>query len=82
MDRVATSTLVAEARRAAAALVDREEVTTGSRLVAYERVAQLTGASSQWIRKFVNNYPEAKTPTFVTGHNLLALYARMQKKPE
>lgn len=82
MDRVASSTIIAEARRAAAALVEREEVTTGSRMVAYEHVAQLTGASPTWLRKFVSGYPEAKTPSFVCGHNLLALYARMQKSPE
>lgn len=78
-DFVRSSTLIEEARRAAVALVDREEATTRSRMLAYERVAQLTGASPEWIRKFINGYPDAKQPNFVTGYNLLQVYARMQK---
>jgi hypothetical protein len=79
---IQSSTLIEQARRAASALVDREEATTRSRMLAYQRVAQLTGANPSWLRKFVCGYPEAKQPSFVVGCNLLAIYARMQKDRE
>lgn len=79
---VPSSTLIEQARRAASELVDREEATTRSRMLAYERVAQLTGANPSWLRKFVCGYAEAKQPSFVVGCNLLAVYARMQKPRE
>jgi hypothetical protein len=79
---VASSTLIEEARKAATALVDREEATTRSRMVAYERVAQMTGASPSWLRKFISGYEEAKQPNFVTGYNILQTYQRMMKTPQ
>ncbi len=79
VDRVESSTIIDQARRAAAGLVDREAAIVGSKMAAYERVAQMSGASPEWLRKFVGNYPEAKQPSFVVGCNLLLLYARMQR---
>lgn len=81
-ENVQSSTLIDQARRAAAALVDREEATTRSRMLAYERVAQLTGANPSWLRKFVSGYAEAKQPSFIVGCNLMAVYGRMQKPKE
>lgn len=64
------------ARDAATALVNREYRRTMSRMVAYENVAATIGASSSWLRKFVNCYPDAK-PDLVVGFNILVHYARI-----
>jgi len=53
------------ARRAASALVEREERRTRSRMAAYEAVAAMVGTSGAWVRKFVN------------GYNILTLYGRL-----
>jgi len=64
------------ARRAASALVEREERRTRSRMAEYEAVAAMVGTSGAWVRKFVNGYAGAK-PGFVTGYNILTLYGRL-----
>jgi hypothetical protein len=58
-------------RSAAQFLVERAERQTGSRMVAYEIVAQTVGTSADWIRKFVNNGSEAKEPKWTVGWNLI-----------
>lgn len=58
-------------RIAAQFLVERAERQTGSRMVAYEIVAQTVGTSADWIRKFVNGGTEAKEPKFTIGWNLI-----------
>lgn len=45
------------ARPFAAALVDREERRTGSRMTAYEIVASTVGVSSSWLRKLLGRQP-------------------------
>jgi hypothetical protein len=57
-------------RSAAQFLVERAERQTGSRMVAYEMVAQTVGTSADWIRKFVNG-GEAKEPKWTVGLNLI-----------
>lgn len=64
-------------RSAAAALVEREERRTGSRMAAYHNVGAMVGASSSWIRKFVTERPEVKTPDLTTGWNILETYRRV-----
>lgn len=39
------------------ALVDRAEKLLGSRMAAYERVADRVGASASWVRKFLGRQP-------------------------
>lgn len=68
-------------RSAAAALVDREERRTGSRMVAYEVVAQTVGTSSEWLRKFVSSN-EAKEPRMTVGFNLIQAYRRVCERVE
>jgi hypothetical protein len=59
-------------RAAAQFLVERAERQSGSRMVAYEMVAQTVGTSADWIRKFVNgNGSEAKEPKWTVGWNLI-----------
>lgn len=62
------------ARSAAAALVDREVQKTGSRMVAYEIVAQMVGVSSSWLRKYLAKREEAKEPGVTVGFNIIRQY--------
>lgn len=68
-------------RSAAAALVDREERRTGSRMLAYEIVAQTVGTSSEWLRKFISSN-EAKEPRIILGFNLIQAYRRVCERVE
>lgn len=68
-------------RNAAAALVDREERRTGSRMVAYEIVAQTVGTSAEWLRKFVSSNG-AKEPRVTVGFNLIQVYRRVCERVE
>ena len=68
-------------RGAAAALVEREERRTGSRMVAYEIVAQTVGTSAEWLRKFISSN-EAKEPRMTVGFNLIQVYRRVCERVE
>ena len=68
-------------RNVAAALVEREERRTGSRMVAYEVVAQTVGTSAEWIRKFISSN-EAKEPRMTVGLNLIQAYRRVCERVE
>lgn len=68
-------------RNVAAALVDREERRTGSRMVAYHNVAATVGASAEWIRKFIS-LSEAKEPRMTVGFNLIAVYRQVCERVE
>jgi hypothetical protein len=66
------STAATTPRSAAQFLVERAERQTGSRMVAYEVVAQTVGTSADWIRKFVApRGAEAKEPSWTVGWNLI-----------
>lgn len=81
-----TATSAAEmtvlARHAAAAFVERETRRTGSRMVAYEIVAQSVGTSASWLRKFISGGSEAKEPSWTVGWNILAAYRRVCERVE
>lgn len=68
-------------RNAAAALIDREERRTGSRMMAYEIVAQTVGTSAEWLRKFIAS-KEAKEPRVTVGFNLMQVYSRICERVE
>lgn len=55
------------------ALVERAERQTGSRMAAYEVVAQTVGTSAGWLRKFIKGY-EAKEPRATIYENIRAHY--------
>lgn len=76
------SSVTALTKSAAQALVHREERRIGSRMVAYEVVAQTVGASADWIRKFVNGYDGAKRPDVEVGFNLMTVYSRICERVE
>lgn len=68
-------------RSAAHALVDRAERQTGSRMAAYEVVADKIGSSASWLRKFIAGQ-EAKEPGWTTGWNILDHYNRICERVE
>lgn len=68
-------------RNVAAALVDREERRTGSRMVAYEIVAQSVGTTSAWLRSFLSTNG-AKEPRVTVGFNLIQVYRQVCERVE
>lgn len=68
-------------RSVANALVERAERQTGSRMAAYEMVAQTVGTSASWLRKFIKGH-EIKEPGWTTGWNILDQYSRICDRVE
>lgn len=68
-------------RTVAHALVERAERQTGSRMAAYQMVAQTVGTSAGWLRKFINGQ-ESKEPGWTTGWNILDQYNRICSRVE
>ena len=68
-----TATVTNLTRSRAHALVERAERQTGSRMAAYEMVAQTIGASPGWLRKLIKGY-EAKEPRATIYENIRAHY--------
>lgn len=69
-------------RSAAQALIEREERRVGSRMVAYENVAQTVGASAEWLRKFIGPNYDAKEPKMTLGFNIMTVYRRVCERVE
>lgn len=65
-----------DVQRAAKILVEREEIRSQSRMLAYERVGQMVGASGMWVRRFVKGY-EGCGLNFPVAANILAHYDRL-----
>jgi hypothetical protein len=82
-NRIASSvvSLAEEVRGAAAELVRREEYRVGSRMLAYENVGAMVGASGAWVRKFVKGYAEVGI-SFPVGMNIIASYRRVCERIE
>jgi hypothetical protein len=70
---ISSAATISLTRAQAHALVDRAERATGSRMAAYEQVAQTVGTSASWIRKFIKGY-EAKEPRATLYENIRASY--------
>jgi hypothetical protein len=68
-------------RAAAEQLVRSEERRHGSRMTAYEIVADRAGLKADWLRKFIGRSPRAalSLPAFV---NLFAMYDRLCSRVE
>jgi len=62
------------ARPIAAALVEREERTTRSRMTAYDRVASRIGVSASWLQKLIGRRHVA-----IAAHEFFNLYAAYQR---
>lgn len=72
--------IMRDARVKAAAMVSTEEARTGSRMVAYENVGQMVGATGEWIRHFVKGY--RGVPNFIVGYNIIEQYSRLCERVE
>ena len=55
-----TAAITSLTRARAYALVERAERQTGSRMAAYEMVAQTVGVSSSWLRRLIKGYEETE----------------------
>ena len=75
ISRMISSANVTEAARGALkGLVEREEIRVGSRELAYELIAQLIGASSSWVKKFLARHSEVKEPRITLFLNIRLAY--------
>lgn len=74
--------LTSATRSALGALVERETRRTGSRSVAYEHVAQMVGASSSWVQKFLRDSGEVKEPRITLFQNIRAAYCQLCERVE
>lgn len=79
---MSTSALTSATRSALGALVEKEERRVGSRTVAYEIVAQTTGTSSSWIRKFLAKSDEVKEPRITLFLNIRAAFENLCERAE
>lgn len=77
-----SAALVSTTRNALGAMVDKEASRVGSRTVAYEHVAQMVGASSSWIKKFLADTGEVKEPRITLFQNIRASYDALCNRVE
>jgi len=79
---MSAAALTSITRSALGALVEREERRTGSRMVAYEIVAQTIGASSSWVRAFLGKSEVVKEPRITLFQNIRASYENLCSRVE
>ncbi|PDT71714.1 hypothetical protein CO683_00715 [Bradyrhizobium ottawaense] len=79
---MSAAALTSITRNALGALVEREERRTGSRMVAYEVVAQTIGASSSWVRAFLGKSEGVKEPRITLFQNIRASYENLCSRVE
>lgn len=82
IEKMSSAVLTAATRSALGALVEREARRTGSRSVAYEHVAQMVGASSSWVQKFLRDTGEVKEPRITLFQNIRAAYSQLCQRVE
>jgi predicted S18 family serine protease len=80
--QMSTAALVSTTRSALGAMVEKEASRVGSRTVAYEHVAQMVGASSSWVRKFLADTGEVKEPRITLFQNIRAAYGNICERVE
>jgi hypothetical protein len=79
---MSAAALTSITRSALGALVEREERRTGSRMVAYEIVAQTIGASASWVRAFLGKSEAVKEPRITLFQNIRASYENLCSRVE
>lgn len=79
---MSSATALSDTRSALSAMVEREARTTGSRTVAYERVASMVGTSASWVRKFLAGSIEAKEPRITLFLNIRQAYSNLCERVE
>lgn len=77
-----SAALVSTTRSVLGAMVEKEASRVGSRTVAYEHVAQMVGASSSWVRKFLADRGEVKEPRITLFQNIRAAYSNICERVE
>src|SRR4051812_25506920 len=63
-------------------LIERETIRTGSKMVAYEVVAEKIGASSSWIRKFITYEDRVAEPRMTLFQNIATYYNNVCERIE
>ena len=66
---------VLDVRRNVKGLVEQAEIKTRSRMLAYERVGQMIGKSSGWVRGIIGNDDRYRVE-YSTGLSIKAIYER------
>lgn len=79
---MSAAALTSITRSALGALVEREERRSGSRMVAYEVVAQTIGASASWVRAFLAKSEAVKEPRITLFQNIRASYENLCSRVE
>lgn len=79
--KVNATQIIEGARVKAAYIVAHHTRETGSKMLAYERAAQSTGATVGWLRKFIGRCPDVR-PDLVTGMNINEAYRRLCSRVE
>jgi hypothetical protein len=80
--KMSSAALTSITRSALGAMVEQEARRVGSRTLAYERVAQMVGASSSWVRKFLANTGEVSEPRITLFSNIRAAYNNICERIE
>ena len=55
-------------------MVDKEARRVGSRMVAYENIGRVVGASSSWVKKYLADTGEVSEPRITLFSNIRAAY--------
>ena len=79
---MSAASLTDATRSALSVLIDREERRVGSREVAFEHVAQMVGASSSWLKKFLSRHSEVKEPRITLFLNIRQAYESLCNRVE
>lgn len=80
--KMSSAALTSTTRSALGAMVEQEARRVGSRTVAYEHVAQMVGASSSWVRKFLADSGEVSEPRITLFQNIRAAYDNLCQRVE
>lgn len=74
--------LTSTTRSALRIMVEKEARRVGSRTVAYEHVAQMIGASSSWVKKFLADTGEVSEPRITLFQNIRDAYNNICERIE
>jgi hypothetical protein len=80
--KMSSTALASTTRSALSAIVDKEARRVGSRTVAYRNVAQIIGASSSWIQKFLADTGEVSEPRITLFENIRWAYNNICERIE
>lgn len=79
---MSAAALTSTTRSALRVMVEKEARRVGSRTVAYEHVAQMIGASSSWVKKFIADTGEVSEPRITLFQNIRDAYNNICERIE